>query len=901
MQGTMRRTIYVTSLLIALFALGAVAGMAVADETSPQQDAITISVDDAELDEVGDSTTVTIDVTDAYNGVGGWDMELHVDTDVVSIESFEEPELGGGLSNSEIQDDGGTLVLSAALLGDSVEHSDVTIAVVELEATGEGASDLQLTEAYDDVAPVIDQDADPYPYTFQSGEATTAGEDDSDDEVTASYEYSPAEPESGETVEFDASASEADNEIDSYTWDFDDGSTGSGEIVSHSFAAASTYSVSLTVEDVEGNQDTATESITVSDEDAEVVADFDYEPDEPVVDEDITFDASESQGEIVSYDWDLGNSVTRTGEEFTYSYGASGWYDVTLTVEDDAGNADSTTQEVRVYEPEPANVTATFEYNPEVPVAGDLVSFDGSDSTGDNDLVAYDWDFSDGTHTPGEIVSHIFDEPGEYTVSLTVTDDEGYQNTTSKDITVEAEAEDVEADFDYSPNVPASGEQVSFDASGSIGTIAEYRWDFGDDSTDETTSPSTSHIYDEEGNYEVTLTVENEQGYTDEITQIISVSEEPDPLVARLDADFQEVDTNEAITFDANDSTGEIVEYQFDFGDGNTTETMDSQVAHSYAAPGEYTVTLTVEDVMGDTAETTIDVTVIDPDALGAALDVHPQQPEVGQQVALDASNSTGNIMEYRWDITGNGEIDDVTDSPNAVTTYDAPQTVDISVTVADPQNRTDTATETITISAEPPQAALHVDPEDVDITDEVTFDASGSTSTITEYQFDFGDGTENTTDEDTVTHSYDDAGDYDVSVTVVDEFGQEATAESSVNVLPEPPSASLTVEPRQAENGTELSLDATESDGDIESFEWEFGDGTTETTTEGSLAYTYAEPGNYTVEVTVVDSEDREDTAEQNVSITPGADDSAGPGFGLVIAAVGLIGAAYLVARRDQ
>lgn len=897
----MRRTISLTCLLIALLAIGAVAGMAVADEASPQQEAITISVDDVEFDDVGDSTTVTIDVTDAYNGVGGWDMELHVDTNVVSIESFEEPELGGGLSNSEIQDDGGTLVLSAALLGDSVEHSDVTIAVVELEATGEGASDLQLTEAYDDVAPVIDQDADPYPYNFQHGEATTAGEDDSDDEVTASFEYSPAEPESGETVEFDASASEADNEIDSYTWDFDDGSTGSGEFVSHSFAAASTYSVSLTVQDVEGNQDTTTESVTVSDEDAEVVADFEYEPDEPVIGEDITFDASGSQGEIVSYDWDLGNGVTRTGEEFTYSYGASGWYDVTLTVEDDAGNADSTTREVRVFEPEPADVTARFEYNPEVPEAGELVSFDGTDSTGENDLVSFDWDFSDGTNTPGEIVSHIFDEPGEYTVSLTVTDDEGYQNTTSKDIDVETEHEELEADFEYSPNVPRAGELITFDTSGSTGTIVEYRWDFDDGTEDVTTSPSASHVYDHEGAYEVTLTVENEQGITDQQTQIISVNGEQEFLHAQLDANFLEVDTEEAVTFDASDSTGEIVEYRFDFGDGNTTETMDSQVAHSYGAPGEYTATLTVEDVLGDTHSTSVDITVIDPDALGAALDVHPESPKVDQQVALDASNSTGNIIEYRWDILGNGEIDDITEGPHAVTTFDAPRTVDISVTVVDPRNRTETATQTITISADPPQAVLNVEPEEVDVGEEVTFDASGSTSTITEYQFDFGDGTENTTDEDTVTHSYDEAADYDVSVTVVDEFGQEATAESSVNVLPEPPSASLTVEPRQAENGTELSLDATESDGDIESFEWEFGDGTTETTTEGSLAYTYAEPDNYTVEVTVVDSAGREDTAEEDIFISAGADDSDGPGFGIVIAVVGLIGAAYLVARRDQ
>ncbi|RQG99207.1 glycosyl hydrolase family 18 protein [Natrarchaeobius oligotrophus] len=81
----------------------------------------------------------------------------------------------------------------------------------------------------------------------------------------AAFSVSPAVPEPGEDVEFDAS--ESDGEIESYEWEFGDGETADGEVVEHAFDDDGEYEVELTVEDDDGETDTATEELSVVDRD----------------------------------------------------------------------------------------------------------------------------------------------------------------------------------------------------------------------------------------------------------------------------------------------------------------------------------------------------------------------------------------------------------------------------------------------------------------------------------------------------------------------------------------------------------------------------------------------------------------------------------------------------------
>ncbi len=154
-------------------------------------------------------------------------------------------------------------------------------------------------------------------------------------------------------VLFDASGStDADGSIMSYSWNFGDGSSGSGINASHSYTSTGSYTVVLTIEDNDGLLNSTEQLITVSSSsDPEVpVATFTYGQVEGFT---VTFDASGSTDNngIVSYFWIFGDNSFGTGEMVTHTYAAEGAYTVSLEVRDEDGKRNSLTQVVTVGDP----------------------------------------------------------------------------------------------------------------------------------------------------------------------------------------------------------------------------------------------------------------------------------------------------------------------------------------------------------------------------------------------------------------------------------------------------------------------------------------------------------------------------------------------------------------------
>jgi PKD repeat protein/subtilisin family serine protease len=169
------------------------------------------------------------------------------------------------------------------------------------------------------------------------------------------------------------------------------------------------------------------------------VARFTFSPANPLVNQWVTFDATSSydpDGSIVSYSWDFGDGATATGSRVTKRYSAAGTYTVTLTVTDNRGATNSASQTITVTSPNQPPV-ASFTFSPANPNPGDTVTFDASASSDpDGSIVSYSWNFGDGNTGSGVTASHVYSAAGTYTVTLTVTDNQGATSTAQKTIQV---------------------------------------------------------------------------------------------------------------------------------------------------------------------------------------------------------------------------------------------------------------------------------------------------------------------------------------------------------------------------------------------------------------------------------------------------------------------------------
>ena len=239
---------------------------------------------------------------------------------------------------------------------------------------------------------------------------------------------------------------------------------------------------------------------------------------------------------------------------------------------------------------------------------GSVVGFDGAKSSDpDGSILAYRWDFGDGSGANGIAVKHVYRTAGTYHASLTVTDDSGKENATS------AVALDViVANQDnISPAVRVGGDRaafvdeiVDFDATGTMdsdGSIVAVEWDFGDGAR--ASGFAARHAYRAPGQYKVHVLVRDDsgrRGATSEAGFVVDVTlpfnQPPDAGIA---AELQ-METGVAQLFDAGsavDPDGLITRYRWDFGDGTGTD--EPAIEHSYAAAGTYFGKLTLVDNSG--------------------------------------------------------------------------------------------------------------------------------------------------------------------------------------------------------------------------------------------------------------------------------------------------------------
>jgi PKD repeat protein len=317
-----------------------------------------------------------------------------------------------------------------------------------------------------------------------------------------------------------------------------------------------------------------------------------------------------------------------------------------------------------------------------------------------------------------------------------------------------------------------------------------------------------------------------------------------------------------AVTLDGSGSTdpdGTIASYAWNFGNGSSGSGVSPSV--TYAGAGTFTVTLTVTDNAGATStpattSVTVSVGLQPPVAVAGG----PYSGSVGIPVAFSGTGSQdpdGSIVSWAWNFgdgtTGSGA------SPTHA--YATGGTFTVTLTVTDNDNLTDIATATVNItdgSGMQPPVADAGGPYTGTTGFAIPFDGLKSADpdgAIVSYDWTFGDG--GSASGSQPMHAYAVAGTYTVTLTVTDDTGRTGSASTTARVS-DPVNQAPTADaggPYSAAPGSAISFDGTGSadpDGNILTWEWDFGDGSA-----GSGAtptHAYATAGDYTVTLVVTD-----------------------------------------------
>jgi len=703
-----------------------------------------------------------------------------------------------------------------------------------------------------------------------------------------------------------------DGTIINWTWSFGDGLKGYGDELDHTYSVYGTYLATLTVRDDTGGINTTGVVITVRNQPPLAIMNVSLTT--ALTGESITFDGSNSsdpENQIANYYWSFGDGESDTGPLVSHVYADDGWYTVRLTVMDQDSTSSFTEMIVKVLNREPVAKATALPAS--VMSLEDVVLSGAASKDDDGTVLWFHWDFGDGSEGFGESVTHAYTDDGDYTVTLTVTDDDGGDGSHTVQVSVANRKPISVAGDDLQTR---TGIPVRLDGRGSYdmdGNIAIYHWDFGDGTTVD--GPVVTHSFPTYGDFLVELTVTDDDGAT--ATANLTVTVENVQPVARISGTTrvlsgEEVDLDGQSSYDLD---GTIVEHRWDLGDG-TVEKFGPIIGHEYARFGTYTVTLTVEDDGGLTSTIEMMVEVLNRRP-SAAVSVSRNVLPTGDTVELDgkgSSDADGTVETYTW-IFGDGAVAYGT-SVNHVYTDNGIYMVVLTVT--DNDGGTDSTSIFIQVENRPPLPAIATLEESltlvsVEATAEGSIDPDGD---ISGFFWDFGDGAGD--NGWNVTHVYANAGTYTIRLTVMDNDGRTATTNVIIEVINRPPEAEAEAPGSSMENST-VKFDASGSydpDGILSTWEWDFGD---DRTGDGREAYhRYADSGTYIWTLTVID--DTGDLTELNGTIiiteSPveppgpiGPDDKPeddqgllpGPGALLAVATLALVTAMMSIMRRRR
>ena len=462
----------------------------------------------------------------------------------------------------------------------------------------------------------------------------------------------------------------------------------------------------------------------------------------------------------------------------------------------------------------------------------------------------WSWDFGDAyTSRTGPEVKHTYDIAGSYIAKLMVANTIGCRDSVFQRIVVNDRIKvgiNAKATACIYDEVELKDNSVSGNDK-----VVSSTWDFGD-GFPLVQALDATHIYNKAGTYQITHQLTSDKGCVSELTIPFSIAAQPI-------ADFSTSNTCQIQQSIFNDqSKGNVTNWEWDFGDGLTS--IEQHPKHAYAASGYFTVKLIAKTDAG-CADTSIRQIVVytQPIASFTADTVCWGDTTAFNNTSLSVD---GNIEQVTWNFDDGTTADDFHPKHVFVKEKDI---FYVTMEMQTSHGCRDTITQRVYTNPLPVFHFFSKEKEGCETFTTTFYDSSTvKGGKIISWLWDFGDG--NLTYRKQPIHSFDEAGNYEVSLKVATSYGCEMIhkLEYPIVVYPQPKAAFVVTPDELSIDRPTVQLMDYSTDGS--KWDWDFGDH--KTSIERNPFHTYSDTGTFVITQIVINDHSCTDTAKVPVRI---------------------------------
>ena len=641
-------------------------------------------------------------------------------------------------------------------------------------------------------------------------------------------------------VQFTDKSTPGSGTITSRVWDFGDGTTSTDASPSHIYKVAGVFTITLKILNSNGcskivskpeliniqggaKSDFSIGSITSCNPPAQV-----------------NFTNTSTGVGIISNEWLFGDGSTSTATNPSHTYTTAGSYTVSLMVKTQLGCVDTMTKTNIVT----LGASKAALSGPDETCIGAPTKFLNASTPGAGTSF---WTFGDGTTSTDVNPVKYFTTAGTYTVKL-VNGAEGCKDSASKQIRVLPKPV---ASFNVNSSLAGCAVPATVSFSSTANGAVRYEWNFGDSSTSDL--PNPTHVYTSAGSYTVSLIVFSASGCSDTLVKP-NLFNFRAPVINNVNGIPYKGCAPHTANLSANITSPEpIASYLWSFGDGTTSALANP--SHTYSTIGTYDITLTITTVNGcSVTKTFTEAIKIDPQPI-PKFSADPTNACAWKKIQF-TDLSSGSITDYVWNFGDGG----TSNEKNPLHQYKDTGYFTVTLTVKNNGCEASVSAPKY-IYINPPAARFNTD---LNCNDPLFRTFTDKSVAATEWKWDLGDGTTSTLQNP--QHRYQKTGQYVVRLEVKNSTCADTT-QTTVHILDE--KISLTTTDSIKCNSTAVTFNVSNINmSNVASYKWDFGDGSTSSSTSSSVTHTYKASGDYTASLVVMNNLGCTDTATKNITV---------------------------------